>query len=282
MIELICNQLSRTAAQVPVCKAHKEGLAHLVLVLLTHHVTDGQNRFGPGSLGAIPGGLVGGLQPIAPLDPFSSNDGTVRGVNRQPGAGGGQQFTGPAGQLLAGSAPGSLGARGGPIDQRLGGPAAGTLGTRGSVVDPFSTSDEIPRGVSGQVRGPLDQRLGATAPGRLGVVVPPPPPQMSVELLLLVDNMAKEKWASKMPGSTPEIKQQNALAAMEQFLESVVHGVNELFDVVDHVNASKPTTGVAYKGVMCKFGSISVIENSFTFQMVHDMAHELGHRQGKT
>ncbi|KAK3771509.1 hypothetical protein RRG08_016913 [Elysia crispata] len=361
----------------------------LFILLTSKHVTDAQSRFQPGSLGAIPEGLgsVGGLQPIARqgsvggLQPTArqgsygglqprAREGSVGGLQptAQQGSVGGLQPRARQGSvegLQPRARQGSVGglqptARQGSYGGLQPRAREGSVGGLQPIapLDPFSSSGNalgvLPgsAGLGGQVVGPSAQRLGGNARGGLrsrGQVLAPVPPQMSVELLLLVDKMAKDRWASKMPGATPKAREENALTAMEQFLESVVHGVNELyaslgkynlfvdvrivairqinnlwagtaksagapnqiaanqaidtfydwswrnrrslpgfdhallltgFDVVDHTNASKPTTGVAYKGVMCKFGSISVIENSFTFQMVHDIAHELGHSLG--
>ena len=57
---------------------------------------------------------------------------------------------------------------------------------------------------------------------------------------------------------------------------SGVSVVDNTFTLCDdgHVCVS----GVAYKGVMCKYGSVSVVENTFTYQMIDTAAHELGHR----
>ncbi|KAK7502017.1 hypothetical protein BaRGS_00006769, partial [Batillaria attramentaria] len=52
------------------------------------------------------------------------------------------------------------------------------------------------------------------------------------------------------------------------------------YDVIDSRDPEKLTKGVAYKGVMCKYGSVSVVENTFTYQMIDTAAHELGHSLG--
>lgn len=52
------------------------------------------------------------------------------------------------------------------------------------------------------------------------------------------------------------------------------------YDVIDARDPAKLTKGVAYKGVMCKYGSISVVENTFSYQMIDTAAHELGHSLG--
>ncbi|KAK7112915.1 uncharacterized protein [Littorina saxatilis] len=52
------------------------------------------------------------------------------------------------------------------------------------------------------------------------------------------------------------------------------------YNVIDPNDPRKLTTGVAYKGVMCKYGSVSVVENTFTYQMIDTAAHELGHSLG--
>ncbi|GFS01183.1 hypothetical protein ElyMa_004574900 [Elysia marginata] len=210
-----------------------------ILVLgTTNDVTNGQSRFQPGSLGAIPGGLasVGQLQPIAPLDPFSG-DNALGGQNNGLGQGGfGAPAAGPIARRLGGAAPrgpivqGLRGAApGGPIGQGLGGGGPG--GPIGQGLGGAAPGGPLGQGLGGAgPGGPVNQRLGGTAPGRLGsrgqVLAPP---QLSVELLLVVDELAKDKWALKMPGSTPEVKEQNAIKAMKQFFYSVVHGVNELY-----------------------------------------------------
>ncbi|XP_076446037.1 uncharacterized protein LOC143283667 [Babylonia areolata] len=49
------------------------------------------------------------------------------------------------------------------------------------------------------------------------------------------------------------------------------------YDLTDPKEPDKPTQGVAYKGVMCRYGSVSVVENNSTFQLIDTVAHELGH-----
>ncbi|PVD37874.1 hypothetical protein C0Q70_00476 [Pomacea canaliculata] len=52
------------------------------------------------------------------------------------------------------------------------------------------------------------------------------------------------------------------------------------YNILDPKDPNKLTSGVAYKGVICKYGSVSVIENIFTYQMIDTTAHELGHSLG--
>ncbi|XP_076458261.1 uncharacterized protein LOC143291989 isoform X2 [Babylonia areolata] len=102
--------------------------------------------------------------------------------------------------------------------------------------------------------------------------------------------LQEDIWESKelRPGSKDQISSMHGLDLFYAWLwrhrfslERSDHAMLVTgYNAIDPNFPDKPTQGVAYKSAVCKYGSVSMIENTFTYQMIDTAAHELGHSLG--